>query len=498
MYRFKKMEEDILSTPKIRYVMPSMPFPGELIENLRVWEQTGNFFFKPTNMNISQADQRRNKRINHFMGHRPGDLSTPAVKEDYGSNWGALAPVALKFDEIDYNKIPTILHKQYQDHYDAIDHFVTLYEIRPAYLAVAAAVRWYNNKVAPLSVKGKFVWNEMKEVNFKPIPNGPFRMFTARLDPFDSPKLNFDDESKLQMSSSDHLKIIGNIFKDMQKEGSAKKEYEVLSILHKSHPTVVMHKNEDGSYGTYSADGDILLKNARFDINSIKRLSDGKVFTLGDLVVAYYPFNKPNARIHKFVVSDSPVIVTVCTEGESNFAFLHLTDIKPVSKVTYWVNLMDCPITEGGTYWYVTPYGDIQRQIANTKADLDYVMTIRERCFIFEANAKDFLSKQQIILTTKDGALIRKGDKVWRVFTRPGYYECYKPYDMGTPPKSFDGEVYFWKEQAAKDWCFLNKPVLSLQDATNLLNSGYTGTRSQIEVLKITFTNLVKSKLNGK
>jgi hypothetical protein len=61
------------------------------------------------------------------------------------------------------------------------------------------------------------------------------------------------------------------------------KDYEILSFVYPE-TGFLLHKNEDGTFGIYSIDEYILSNIPIHKIHSVKRLSDGEVFTIGDRV----------------------------------------------------------------------------------------------------------------------------------------------------------------------------------------------------------------------
>ena len=65
------------------------------------------------------------------------------------------------------------------------------------------------------------------------------------------------------------------------KKSKAKKEYEILSF---KADIFVLCKNANGTFGVYEIEEQDLLSSSAHAIHSVKRLSDGEVFSVGDLV----------------------------------------------------------------------------------------------------------------------------------------------------------------------------------------------------------------------
>jgi hypothetical protein len=82
--------------------------------------------------------------------------------------------------------------------------------------------------------------------------------------------------------------------------------------------------------------------------------------------------------------------------------------------------------------------------------------------------------KNPVLFTTEDGQNVYENiDLLWRVFTKPSSYECWKPYEMERPNYKVDGEKYFAAKEAAEQYIQWNKPQHSL--ASIMAKSIYTG-----------------------
>lgn len=72
-------------------------------------------------------------------------------------------------------------------------------------------------------------------------------------------------------------------FKKSKQQNTIQKDWEIMSFVVKS-SRVVLGKTEEGDFGNniFRIDENELLKSPNHKINSVKRISDGEVFSLGD------------------------------------------------------------------------------------------------------------------------------------------------------------------------------------------------------------------------
>jgi len=67
-------------------------------------------------------------------------------------------------------------------------------------------------------------------------------------------------------------------------EEVVEKEYEILSfVCDLGYIKVDLTRNKDGFYGIYNVEEKVLINSNLHHIHSVKRLSDGEIFTIGDL-----------------------------------------------------------------------------------------------------------------------------------------------------------------------------------------------------------------------
>lgn len=161
-------------------------------------------------------------------------------------------------------------------------------------------------------------------------------------------------------------------------------------------------------------------------ITSVRRLSDGEVFTVGDEVR----------------------IVSKAVFG---------WDRNPIHRIKYFA-------LEDGGQLFIPCETDIPVCGNNLQSD-----AYKSGIFYIDDIAKLPAAppKPQVLFTTEDGVQIHQGyeGKIWRVFIKPHSFEMWKPYEIGMPQYINSAEEkYFSTEATAKEFCIMNKPCLSVND----------------------------------
>lgn len=102
------------------------------------------------------------------------------------------------------------------------------------------------------------------------------------------------------------------------------KDWEILSFisnkgLGRIHANTVLTKREDNTFTSDNLKGDVihaveifLLNDSKWDIYSVKRKSDGEIFTVGDEIISEI-VKKEYHNIISFKISSSNIIQVVCT-----------------------------------------------------------------------------------------------------------------------------------------------------------------------------------------
>lgn len=194
------------------------------------------------------------------------------------------------------------------------------------------------------------------------------------------------------------------------------RDYEILSFSCNNSLSILLELHEDGKYSykkakNYSGTGRLTeqecLKDSYYTIHSVKRLSDGEVFTIGD---------KVNSEIFD---KSCQTIFTITIDCTTN------------NKIQIWVNN-----NNKSRFWY-----------------LENVTKIKQTLF-----------------TTEDGVDIYEGDDFYFVKIKNSNSLDFI-WEISTPNSSFvyepEFEKYFSTKKAAEEYIIMNKPCLSINDIIN-------------------------------
>ncbi len=215
-------------------------------------------------------------------------------------------------------------------------------------------------------------------------------------------------------------------------------QYEILSfefaVSGLGASSIIHLCGRDGTYGLYSSPLEHFLNSPSHKIHSVRRNSDGEVFTIGDKIKSH-----PNPIVG-FIVGGSP----------------------------------NNPRRNDGCLWL------------STDSEKSY------GCEISSAQKKN----NKLILTTVDGKQVFEGDTIWHLCTMEGSWKATPTKarnEIKDVPMYFK---YFSTEQLAKDYISENKPCLSFNDLikSSLWHDGNSQTARMVFKIS-TISELVKSKL---
>lgn len=182
-------------------------------------------------------------------------------------------------------------------------------------------------------------------------------------------------------------------------------------------------------------------------IHSVKRLSDGEVFTVGDLVD---------------------------TKGSDEDVFDE--DVR-------WRGLIDEMVVEGDKLYFQIRRPD-------------------ERTWAISKTIENIKHAKKPLFTTEDGVEISKGDSVWSVNINDWCYRGGFSADDSWNQKQakFNGYLYFSTEEKAQEYILMNKPMLSLNDLLDVWGVGAEYPQQKEHYKKSdlfsNFKELAKKKLN--
>ena len=231
------------------------------------------------------------------------------------------------------------------------------------------------------------------------------------------------------------------------------KDYEILSFKEIASKHHIITKSTDG-FG-YQGREENFLKSNDWQIHSVKRLSDGEIFTLGD---------KVDSDIRGFIITKLRIIgSTICVNGngcQSSLAYL-----KPVKKPLF-TTFDNVDIFEGDELHSV-------HKISLVLNCGDYFLGTCHKDFTPNNNyiyfstkqaAQDYINSKKVLFTTEDGVDIFKGDKVSYV----NFLDTIMR-DVTCTEKSAKHDLFKWfsTEQAAQDYINSNKVLFTTEDGVD-------------------------------
>ena len=271
-----------------------------------------------------------------------------------------------------------------------------------------------------------------------------------------------------------------------------KQDYEILSFI--TIKSVLIKYNDLDINDELNCDK--YLK-----IYSVKRLSDGEVFTIGD---------KIEDKGLLFWVIDSFRIVDNIVKLECERSIKTTTSASLLLNESFKVK-KPLLTTEDGVDIFK---GDSPwTTLSNTKCEgfknVKQFKNITENAnrtfykyFSSKEKAEEYVRLNTVLFTTNDGVDIKKGDKYFElvltfkpIFREAIYEEIGRPnifYDYNIPEKkkklNNNGRYYFSTKEAAEEYILMNKPCLSLNDVgqfyKKLLDFSNGNSKGLLELIK--------------
>ena len=235
------------------------------------------------------------------------------------------------------------------------------------------------------------------------------------------------------------------------------KDYEILCIKHKE--SKCFYRNS------------IDLRNLNFyDIHSVKRLSDGKVFNIGENATTALNNYGP---ITAFEINCNRMYIR--TNGSSKGTFsCNIKDLKVFKKLFTTEDGVD--IFEGDLYHAVTKKNN--KMLINLNAEKEApnfppIWSMKDFiCFSYRKKAQEYIDNHEILFSTADGVDIFEGDKYHSVILYNLQYKGWFKAQKINKGKYTDAEscIVFSTEKEAKQYILMNKPCLSLKDVGNIIS----------------------------
>jgi hypothetical protein len=221
-------------------------------------------------------------------------------------------------------------------------------------------------------------------------------------------------------------------------EEVVEKDYEILSYLKKNSTKCITTKKRGGE-----------LYNEYWEIHSVKRLSDGEVFTVRDLVKTPYTdcigiigFKNPEANEYFIEISTG---------------FTRLLNLEKVKNPIFLTH-DGKDIFDGDKVWYVNKQDFYKSYFIASKTQSFF--SDRMAYFLTRQDAEDYIEKNKILFTTEDGVGITEGDKYYFVDTDFSIQTVKALRGAG----KYSERKYFSTVEEAHEYVMQNVKALSIKD----------------------------------
>lgn len=239
------------------------------------------------------------------------------------------------------------------------------------------------------------------------------------------------------------------------------KEYEILMYLNPDNGETFTFVAKNRVYGSKGSERTLHYAKYFYKVYSIKRLSDGKVFTVGDYVRPKdFPSSWHNCKIEDFKLIEEELIFNI-VQGHSRSVYRiegwkSFETIKPLFKA------QDGDVYEGDSWFYVTDKNP-EKGVRRTNT-LEYRGTnpSKTTLFKYEQNAIDYLHTLKPLFKTVKNEGIYEGSEYWVINTATWSRPWHKKAKARTQIAST--WVLFLTEVDAQEWAIMNKPCLSINE----------------------------------
>lgn len=308
------------------------------------------------------------------------------------------------------------------------------------------------------------------------------------------------------------------------------KDYTILSFKDKDKDNGYIYMKSNGDWYEYEIGMLTLeqcLNNKKLCIYSVRRESDGEVFTIGDTIINTNLHEAPEVKIDNFFMLNDLIYANEKNGTKCDNLLENIKKVKPKEwEITAFRNKKDSKLaikqSNDEFSIYINAYdttseksllSSVDYEIYSVKRLSDSVEfkigdtviingqfqhTIRSFCIIKDfirfllitsayydtSEGSDIIEKIEKLFTTEDGVDIYEGDMVSCVDSEFNY--CGK---LNVQPGYFGITKKFSTKKAAQDYIIMNKPCLSLIDVLPYLNSSIHG--------KTFLKRLVKSKIKS-
>ncbi|CAB4125737.1 hypothetical protein UFOVP54_214 [uncultured Caudovirales phage] len=255
------------------------------------------------------------------------------------------------------------------------------------------------------------------------------------------------------------------------------KDYEILSYVAKDNPNNITIKKRGGE-----------LHDSYWKIHSVKRLSDGEVFTVGDRVKAY--------EYGSVKTIDSMDLITKCSSMKEgiwlnyNSGSSHIIHATKQVEQPIFLTHDGKDIFAGDKVWYVHKGG--------RNMSINYLIPSLGTTFCSNLNAyfltreeaEDYIKTNKVLFITEDGVGIKKGYSYY--FVDPDLKISLAP-NANAGSGWYDEIKYFSTYETALYYVIVNAKVLSIEEFWEFVSKPGSNIVKQ-KALK----RLVKERLNLK
>ena len=225
------------------------------------------------------------------------------------------------------------------------------------------------------------------------------------------------------------------------------REYEVLCFRNKEPEGLRMFTKllEDGTYSCNGESGASLVWClSRYKIHSVKRLSDGEIFTVGD---------KVDSDVGGFIITKLSIIGnTICVNGDgcqSSLLYLRVYQ-KPL-----FTTFDNVHIFKGDSCYPVTEDLVIKGIYNDVRSD---GRVHNRKYFSTKQAAQEYIDSKKVLFTTEDGVDIKNGQKAY--YLHKGFYTVCE----AITPTGHESYLWFSTKEVAEKYVLMNEPKLSIND----------------------------------
>lgn len=218
------------------------------------------------------------------------------------------------------------------------------------------------------------------------------------------------------------------------------KDYEIVSYVAKDNPNNITTKRRG-----------VHLHEEYWKIYSVKRLSDGEIFTVGDLITGY---SYEDAR------SIQTIKIYRYTGIIKLEQILGYTDLRDATKAKqpFFATCNGKDIFDGDEVWYVNKE-NFYYDYFIAKRNVSFFSDINVY-FLTRVEAEEYIAKNKPIFTTEDGVDIKEGDTYYLVDTDFNIHTMKAHSGAG----QYSERKYFSTVEEAHEYVMQNVKALSIKD----------------------------------